>query len=195
MKLYALTGGIGAGKSAASDRFKHHGIPVIDSDALGHIVIQPGGEAFQPVIDRFGTDILVDDVIHRPTLGEIVFSNPEALADLNAIVHPAVFNETARRTAEYAQAGHNAAIIEAALHAEDGQLRDGFEGLILVHCPADIRIERLTRDRGMSREEAQARMDNQTPPEDKLSLAKWVLHNDKDLDHLHQQVDMVAPEL
>lgn len=195
MKLYALTGGIGAGKSAASQRFAHHDIPVIDSDALGHIVIQPEGEAYQPVLDRFGEGILVDGQIHRPALGEIVFNDPKALADLNAIVHPAVFNETARRTAEFAQAGHNIIIIEAALHAEDGKLRDGFEGLIVVHCPVNIRIQRLINDRGMSREDAEARIASQTPPENKLPLAKWIIHNDSNLQHLHDQVDAIVEEL
>ena len=195
MKLYALTGGIGAGKSSASARFIHHGIPVIDSDALGHLVIEPEGEAYQPVIDRFGEGILKDGKIHRPALGEIVFNDAQALKDLNAIVHPAVYNETARRCAEYVQAGHESVIIEAALHAEDGKLRDGFEALIVVDCPIETRIERLTRDRGMSREEAQARISNQTPPERKLPLAKWIIHNDGDLHHLHEQVDKIVTEL
>lgn len=195
MKLYALTGGIGAGKSAASARFVELGIPVIDSDALGHLVIQPGGDAYQPVIDRFGEGILKNGEIQRPALGEIVFNDPQALADLNAIVHPAVFNETARRCAEYAADGHDTVIIEAALHAENGTLRDGFEALIVVDCPVETRIERLTRDRGMSREEAEARISNQTPPERKLPLAKWIIHNDADLQHLRDQVDKIVKEL
>jgi dephospho-CoA kinase len=195
MKLYALTGGIGAGKTAASQYFASHGIPVIDSDALGHLVIQPEGPAFQAVIDRFGEGILSDDHIHRPRLGEIVFADPQALKDLNAIIHPAVHEESARLTHDYVKRGHDRVIVEAALHAENGILREEFEGLILVHCPVDIRIQRLIDNRGMDKEEALARIENQTSPERKLSLAKWILHNDKDLDHLHAQIDAVIAEL
>lgn len=195
MKLYALTGGIGAGKSAASQQFIDRGIPVIDSDALGHQVIEPDGVAFQAVIDRFGETILKDGHIDRPSLGEIVFADPQALADLNAIVHPAVIAETARLSAEYADQGHEAVIIEAALHAEDGTLREPFEALILVHSPVEVRIARLAEYRNMSAEEARSRISAQTPPEEKLPLAKWVIENDKDMVHLKSQVDAIASEL
>lgn len=195
MKIYALTGGIGAGKSAASKRFAERGIPVIDSDALGHEVIEPGAPAFQAVVDRFGEGILKEGQIDRPALGEIVFSDPKALQDLNAIVHPAVIAETGRLSAEYAAQGHTAIIIEAALHAEDGTLREPFEALILVDCPEEIRIQRLVENRQMAPEEAQSRIKNQTPPEKKKSLARWIIQNDKSMVDLTRQVDAIVPEL
>lgn len=195
MKVYGITGGIGSGKSAASHRFEHHGIPVIDADSLGHAVILPDGSAFQSVIDAFGTDIVVNGYIEREKLGSLVFKDPEALKKLNSLVHPAVQQEIASRCAEYAEKGHSAVLIEAALHGEDGTLRPGMDGLILVLSPVDIRIQRLEEQRGIDPEESLRRMNNQTPPEEKKSLANWILDNSKDLSHLYEQIDAMVDEL
>ena len=99
------------------------------------------------------------------------------------------------RTAELAAAGHEKAIIEAALHAENGKLADWMAGLILVSCPVDTRVTRLIDKRGMTDAEARARIASQTPPEKKRPLARWVIENDGDLPHLQHQVEQVAKEL
>jgi dephospho-CoA kinase len=194
MKIYGLTGGIAAGKSAASARFIEQGIPVIDSDALGHTVIEPGGPAFQPILDEFGTELLENGKIDRAKLGDIVFADHHALKTLNSLVHPAVLSETTRLCAQYAQQGNPTTLIEAALHAEDGTLRPGLDGLILVYCPDPIRIKHLLQNRGLTKDEAIARLNSQTPPEKKLSLANWIIHNDKDIKHLNTQVDSIVQE-
>ena len=195
MRIIGLTGGIGAGKSAASQRFIHAGIPVIDADRLGHYVLEPNGPAFQGVVDAFGQDILHEGKVDRIKLGAVVFNDNEALQRLNSLVHPAVQSEIAQRCAELLEMKHKAALIEAALHGEDGTLREPMETLILVKCPVEIRIERLVRDRGMSREEALQRIQAQTPPEQKVHLAKWIIENDRDIEALHDQVDAIAKEL
>jgi len=195
MKLYALTGGIGSGKSEAARRFQALGVPVIDADRIGHEVIEPGGAAERGVIDAFGGDILTDNRIDRKKLAARVFGNRDALNKLNSLTHPAVLSEIGRRTSELANAGHPAAIIEAALHAEDGKLADWFAGLILVTCPEPIRIERLKRDRAMTEDEARARIASQTPPEKKAPLARWIIQNDGDLGHLQSQVANISKEL
>jgi dephospho-CoA kinase len=195
MKIYGLTGGIAAGKSVASARFIEKGIPVIDSDALAHAVIKSDGTAFQPVLDAFGTDILTNGEIDRAKLGDIVFSDTESLKLLNGLVHPAVRDKTAHLCAEYTQQGHSATLIEAALHAEDGTLNPSLDGLILVFCPHEIRIQRLQEHRNLTEDEALARIQAQTPPEKKMALARWIIHNDGDMEHLHTQVDAILQEL
>lgn len=195
MKIYALTGGIAAGKSATSRRFEEQGVPVIDADRIGHAAIEPGGRATDQVIETFGPDILTDGRIDREKLGAIVFEDAAALEQLNALVHPAVGLEMAARTQALEKEGHNAVIIEAALHAEDGKLREGMEGLILVMCPEAERIRRLLEDRDMTEEEAKNRIASQSPPEKKRRLARWVIMNDKDIAHLHAQVDAIVGEL
>ena len=195
MKIYALTGGIAAGKSEASRRFEELGIPVIDSDRIGHEALEPGGTAEKQVIDAFGDEILTEGRIDREKLAAIVFADPEALDQLNRLVHPAVLKAIAARTAKLAEEAHATAIIEAALHAEDGKLREGFAGLIVVHCSREERIRRLMKNRGVSEEEAIRRVEAQTPPETKLHLARWVIMNVRDISHLHEQVDAIVEEL
>lgn len=195
MRIIGLTGGIASGKSAASARFIEKGVPVIDSDALGHAVIEPDGPAYQSVIDAFGTDILMDGKIDRIKLGAIVFQDATALKTLSSLIHPAVLSESARLCAQYAAEGHPATIIEAALHAEDGTLRPGIDALILVMCPDPIRIQRLIEHRSMSEADATARIQSQTPPEKKVALAKWIIHNDTTIENLHAQIDAILPEL
>jgi dephospho-CoA kinase len=195
MRIYALTGGIGSGKSEAARRFEALGIPVIDADRIGHEIIEPGGEAERGVIDAFGEDILSNGRIDRKKLADRVFGDPGALRLLNALTHPAVLREIARRTANLATAGNEKAIIEAALHAEDGTVADWMAGLILVSCPEEMRAERLVRHRSMTPEEARVRIAAQTPPERKAPLARWIIQNDGDLNHLQEQVEQVAREL
>ncbi len=195
MRIIGLTGGIGAGKSAASLRFIDAGIPVIDADRMGHEVMEPDGAAFEGVVDAFGQEILQDGRIDRVKLGAVVFNDAEALLRLNGLVHPAVQMEIGRRCAELMELEHRAALIEAALHGEDGTLRAPMETLILVKSPVETRIERLIHHRDMSREEALERIQAQTPPEQKVHLARWIIENDGPLSALHDQVDAIAKEL
>ncbi len=194
MNIYGLTGGIASGKSAASEHFRTLGIPVIDSDALAHTLIEPGASAFQPVVDALGTDILTDGRIDRAKLGALAFKDTEVLETLNRLIHPAVHAESARLCAEFNAQGHSVVIIEAALHAEDGTLREGLDGLIVVNCPEEIRLNRLVEQRGMPYADAIQRIESQTPPEKKLPLARWIIHNDKSLVELHQQVEAIVEE-
>lgn len=195
MKVYALTGGIASGKSTASALFEDEGIPVIDADRVAHEAIGPGGAAETDVIEVFGNDILTDGKIDRAKLGAVVFRDPDALRRLNGLVHPAVRQEIAQRIAAHAQAGQDSVIVEAALHAENGELPPGMEGLILVTCPHEERVRRLMQDRGMDREEAERRIAAQTPPEEKRKLARWVIDNSGTRSDLKRQVTAVAGEL
>lgn len=195
MKVYGLTGGIAAGKSEASRRFIELGLPVIDADRVGHQVLEPGGEAEQGVIEEFGEGILTGGRIDREKLGAIVFGDSAALKKLNQLVHPAVGRAIASRTAKFAEEGHDAIIIEAALHAENGKVGDHLDALIVVDCPRAERIRRLIADRSMTEDEAIRRIESQTPPEVKLSLARWVILNSGDIDELRDQVDRIAKEL
>jgi len=195
MNVYGLTGGIGAGKSEAARMFSEFGVPVIDADRIGQEATEPGGVAEHAVLAEFGETILSDGRIDRKKLAGIVFNDRAALQRLNEIVHPAVRAEVARRTAALAQEGHSRAIIEAALHAEDGRVPEWMAGLILVECPVETRVQRLLDKRGMAETEARARIAAQTPPEKKGPLATWTIQNDAGLDHLREQVARIAKEL
>ncbi len=193
MKIFGLTGGIGSGKSEAARAFERHGIPVIDADRVGHAVIEPGGAAREKLLRAFGNGILAEDgSIDRARIAARAFSDPDARRQLNDITHPAIHAEIARRCAELAEQGAHTVIVEAALLGENGAVNPMFEGLILVSCPAQERLRRLTEMRGMDPAEAERRIAAQTDPESKRPLAKWVIDNGGDLEHLQRQVDAVV---
>jgi len=192
MRLYGLTGGIGAGKSEAARRFAEHGIPVLDADKLGHEVLEAGGAAEAAVRSAFGPEILSGGAIDREKLGALVFSDATSRARLNAIVHPAIHTAVAQRCAALAQSGHRAAIVEAALIGEGGKRDPWLDGLILVLADAAVRIERLRERRGMPMEEAARRIAAQTPPEEKQAITDWVIKNNGGLAELHAQVDAIT---
>jgi dephospho-CoA kinase len=195
VRIYGLTGGTGSGKSEAARRFAEHGIAIIDADAIGHEVIARDGVAEQQVIQEFGPEILTDGAIDRAKLGARVFRDETARKQLNAIVHPAIGMAIAMRCAALAEAGQPATIIDAALIAENGRKEDYLSGLIVVTCPVDVRIRRLVRHRGLDEAEARRRIAAQTPPENKLALADWVIDNSGTVHELHARVDAIAGEL
>ncbi|MCP4644982.1 MAG: dephospho-CoA kinase [bacterium] len=195
MQIYGLTGGIASGKSEAAKRFAECGVPVIDADRVGHEVIGPGGVAEAGVKEAFGDAVYTDGQVDREKLGALVFADEGARKRLNALVHPAIGAEVASRCAMLMDEGRKAVIVEAALLAEHGELEPYLTGLILVLSARETRLGRLTGVRGMPREDAERRMDAQTPPGEKVSLARWVLENEGSLDDLRLKVDEVAEEI
>jgi len=195
MRLIGLTGGIGSGKSEAARRFQENGIPTIDADRIAHALLEPGGAAVDAVRDAFGEDLIIEGRVDHARLAARVFGDSEALARLNAITHPLIGTEIAKRAAAFAEAGHGIVLIDAALLAEKGYRDEFLQGLILVLCPEDERLRRLVELRDITRDEALRRIQAQTPPENKAPLADWVIHNDGTLSHLHQQVDAIANAL
>jgi len=196
MRVFGITGGIGCGKSEAARAFERRGIPVIDADRVGHEVIQPCGAAHDAVVRAFGRDILGDDGrIEHARLAARVFNNANALRQLNGIVHPAIYAEIANRCMELQEQGAENILVEAALIGENGELNPFFQGLILVSCPVEERLRRLTGPRGMDRNEAERRIAAQSDPEMKRALAKWVIDNGGDWESLQCQVNAIAAEM
>src|SRR5438270_8569489 len=121
MLVIGLTGGIGAGKSTVSRLLAERGAVILDADVYAREVVEPGGPAYQGVVDRFGPDVvLADGALDRAALASIVFADPAALADLNALVHPAVGAVIASRLAEEAQTDH-VVILDVPLLVESGR--------------------------------------------------------------------------
>ena len=192
MRVFALTGGTGSGKSAAAKRFIQNGIPVIDADKVGHEVIAKGGIAEKLVIEAFGDRVVSDGSVDRNKLRGLVFSDADARQHLNRIVHPAIMEDIALRCAKLAETGEKAVLIDAALLGENGHLADFFAGLILVSCPAEERLRRLVTYRGMSEEDALAQIKAQTEPELKRNIATWVIENTRGLHALYDRIDEIT---
>jgi dephospho-CoA kinase len=195
VQVYGLTGGIGSGKTEAAKRFAWNGIPVIDADKVGHELIEPGGEAVPAVVAAFGDQVLTGGRINRGKLGTLVFSDRQALARLNAILHPLIRREIDKRCRAMAQAGHIIAILEAALLAEEGRPEFELDGLIVVTCSEATRLRRVVAARGLTPEQAGQRIQAQMPPEKKVAWADWVIENEGTLGDLHTKVDKIVREL
>lgn len=194
--IVGLTGGIASGKSAVSRYLSELGAWVVDADAVAHDVIAPDGSAYDGVVERFGKQILdPDGRIDRDLLGQIVFGDPQAMADLNAIVHPKIHAESTRRLVEgAAESGAAIAIYDAALLVETG-IHDRFERLIVVACDRETQIERLADRDGYSRAKAEARIDAQLPLEEKVAQADFVIDTDTTLERTRQETARVYQAL
>jgi dephospho-CoA kinase len=177
MMRVGLTGGLASGKSTVGRELARLGCHVLEADALGHEVLLPGGEAYEPVLREFGESILNPDdrTIERKKLGAIVFADKTRLTALNAIVHPAVrrLGDEKIRAIEAADP-HGILIYEAAILVETGGFRD-FEKLIVAACPEQMQIERAMARDGSTRAEAEARLRNQMPLSEKLRYADYVI--------------------
>jgi dephospho-CoA kinase len=188
VRLFGLTGNIGAGKSTVARLLVKHGIPVIDADLLAREVVQPGQPALSEIAARFGPNVLnPDGSLDRKALGARVFANADERAALNAIVHPRIAQASAQRLSALADAGHQAAVYEAALIVENG-LDKGMDGLIVVDVPVELQLARLRARDGLTEPEARARLAAQLPAAVKRERATFLIENHGDLADLDAQV-------
>jgi dephospho-CoA kinase len=176
MLRVGLTGGLASGKSFVGHQLAALGCLLIEADELGHQVLEPGGEAYAPVVAEFGREILTPDgAIDRRKLASIVFHQPERLEKLNSLVHPPVRARTRQLIDEFAQREPNGiAVIEAAILVETGSWRS-YDRLIVAVCSEEQQIERaMARDR-LTREAVLDRLSRQMPLADKVKYADYVI--------------------
>jgi dephospho-CoA kinase len=185
--LVGLTGGIGSGKSTVGALLAARGAVVIDADLITRLVQRRGSPVLDQLADRFGPQIISDDgSLDRPALAAIAFADPDALKDLNGIVHPAVRHEMNRQVAEQV-ATDRIVILDIPLLTENP--RDGLQGVIVVDVPVEVQVERLVRSRGFDEQDARARIARQATREQRLERADLVIDNGGDLDALIDEVD------
>lgn len=211
MLRVGLTGGLGSGKSTAAKLFAAHGAQVLQSDAIGRELMEPGQDVYAKIVSHFGTDVVLPDGrLDRSALAGIAFAEGRA-AELNAIVHPAVISrqhdlieDIARRNPAAVVIVESALIFEAAGSAVEWQQR--FDRMILVTAPEDVKIARfvrrcfgdgeLTEARKSELEaEARRRLARQMPDEQKAALCDYVLTNESAVSELEWQVDQLWPIL
>jgi dephospho-CoA kinase len=191
MLIVALTGGIGAGKSLAAQYFSDLGARVVDADQLARVAIERGSTGFDEVVLRFGEEILRDGDIDRKALAQIIFSDPQAKEDLEAIVHPRIRELFAVVVSDLQP--EEILIYEIPLLAETGSAKN-FDLVITVEADLEIRKDRL-RKRGMFISEIERRLANQASREEREVLADYVITNDGDEDQLLRAVENLWEEL
>ncbi|MFI6337576.1 dephospho-CoA kinase [Streptomyces sp. NPDC050535] len=193
MLKVGLTGGIGAGKSEVSRLLVEHGAVLIDADRIAREVVAPGTPGLAAVVDAFGEDVLAPDgSLDRPKLGSIVFADPEKLALLNSIVHPLVGVRS--RELETAASEDAVVVHDVPLLAENG-LATLYDLVIVVDAPPETQLDRLIRLRGMTEQDARARMAAQATREKRLEIADVVIDNDVPLEELERRVRDVWADL
>jgi len=188
MLAVGLTGGIGSGKSAVADLLVERGAVLIDADRVARQVVEPGGPAYQPLIDRFGPGIVAaDGTIDRQALAAVAFADDESRLALNAITHPAI--GITMIEARDALADTDAIVVMAipllkAAHRETVRLHK----VVVVDCPTDVALERLLAQRGFDRADAEARIRSQISREERVKEADYVLDNSGDRNALAREV-------
>jgi dephospho-CoA kinase len=190
MFVVGLTGGIGSGKSTVSALLATKGAVIVDADAITRELQEPGTPVFAAMVERFGPGIVgPDGALDRAAVADIVFNDPEALADLNGIVHPAVGAEIARRMAELAGTDEVVVLDVPLLVEASADRRYPVDVLLVVDVDPEVAIRRLVDQRGMREADARARLARQASREQRLAQADLVIHNDGSLAELQAQVD------
>ncbi len=189
MILVGLTGGIGSGKSTVSGLLQARGAVIIDADAIVREVQQPGSPVLAELAQRFGSDVLAEDgSLDRQAVANIVFTDPDALKSLNAIVHPAVGREMNQRMIAQ-RASNNVVVLDIPLLTENP--REGLQGRIVVDIPVELQVQRLTSFRGFDEADARARISRQATRQERLDKADFVVDNSGGLEDLIPQIDLL----
>ncbi|WP_203138262.1 dephospho-CoA kinase [Microbacterium sp. JZ31] len=196
MPLIALTGGIASGKSTIARRLAEHGAVVIDADALVRELQQAGQPVLAAIAAEFGDGVLTaSGELDRAALGALVFGDPDRLARLNGIVHPAVKAESQRRFREALDADPDALVVYDVPLLAEARGTGEWDRVVVAHAPAEVRIARLAEHRGMSETEARARVANQASDEDRLKLADVVIDTSGTLEETLVQADALWESL
>jgi dephospho-CoA kinase len=184
MRRIGLTGGIGSGKSTVAQMLADLGAHVVDADAIAREVVAPGTPGLAALVSTFGDGVLDGDRLDRAALARIVFEDPDARARLNAITHPLIGARTAELVAGLPRDG--VLVHDVPLLVELG-MQDAYDLVVVVDAPDEVRVERLVT-RGLSEQDARARIAAQASRAQRLAAADIVLDNSGDLDDLRRQV-------
>lgn len=190
--IIGITGGIGTGKTMVLEMFKtEFDSEVIEADRIGHVVMEPGGSAYRPVVDAFGEDILNSEnmTIDRKKLGDIVFSDTDKIKILNSITHPLIHKEIVKIIS---MSQKSLIILEAALLTES-TLKDLCDEIWFIYSDESTRIERLVKYRGMSEEKARSIIANQPAEDEFRKYCRVEIDNSGDIENTLMQIKEKIP--
>jgi len=191
----ALTGGIGSGKTEVERLLAERGAAVVDADVLARAVVEPGTPGLAAVLAEFGPGVRAPDgSLDRAALAAVVFPDPSALARLEAIVHPLVAERAASVEAAAERSGIGV-LVHATPLLSDRAAADGYDLVVVVDAPDEVRLDRLVRLRGMSEQDARARMAAQAGREQRLAVADVVIPNEGSVAELAELVDALWADL
>ena len=188
MLVIGVTGGIGSGKTAATDRFQALGIKVVDADLASRVVVEPGRPALQAIAEHFGPGVIAEDgSLNRRVLRDIVFANPEERKWLERLTHPLIAQEILQQIQSSTSAY---TILASPLLLESGQSRMA-QRVLVIDVPEDLQITRTTERDNTDAAGVKAIIAAQMKRADRLAKANDVIVNDRSLAELHTQVDQL----
>jgi dephospho-CoA kinase len=196
MLRVGLTGSIGVGKSYVGSVFVELGCHLLDADETAREVVSPGTIGLSEIVAEFGTDVLnTDGTLNRSQLGAIVFADQRKRLNLNSILHPLIIERQDQILNQWELIDPNGiGIVDAALMIESGGYRR-FDKLIVVHCRPEVQLERLMLRSGLSRAEAQQRIDSQMPQEEKQKYADYLIDSSDGFEVTHHRTVEVYNQL
>ncbi|MEX1362331.1 MAG: dephospho-CoA kinase [Nannocystaceae bacterium] len=191
MDVYGLTGGIGSGKSTVAELLEEYGVPVVSADELSRVVVAPGSEGLQAVIDKFGPEV-VDDRgdLDRRRMASLVFGDPQRRRELEAILHPRIRDRFEQVLDALEKAGHEVAVYEVPLLFERN-LQSEMKAVVLVTAPTDVRVARVRARDDVTETEVRARIAAQMDEDSKRRRADYIIENDGGLDDLRREVEFL----
>lgn len=197
MKLIALSGGIASGKSTIARRLAELGAHHIDADLLAREAVEPGSPGLARIVERFGDAVIADNgSLNRAALGEIVFRDTNALQDLNGIVHPEVRRLAEQRLTEIESADPEAVVIyDVPLLLEAKSPAMPWDLVVIAEAPAEVRVERMVGMRGMGREDALRRIENQVSDVERRQVADVIVDTGGSMAHTIEQTDALWTRL
>lgn len=195
MLYVGLTGNIASGKTAAAERLAELGATIVDADVLAREAVAPGSDALARVVERWGEAVLAPDgTLDREALRHIVFSDPDQLEELNAIIHPCILHLRDARVDE-ARARGDAVLVYVVPLLFERHLAEEFDAIILIDADKVTRLDRLTDLRRVAEDDAANMIAAQMPAELKRARADFVIDNDGSLEQLRERVDAVWERL
>lgn len=190
MRIIGVTGGVGSGKSAVLNYIEEYfDSRIVKADEVGHMLMMPGRECYEPVIELFGEWVVKEDgSLNRSMIGDIVFDSPAMLKKLDDIIHPAVKKYILREIEKSKKEDTKFFFIEAAILLEE-KYDEICDEVWYIYCEKEVRMERLRRDRGYSDEQIRQRMENQLSEEEFEARCDFQLYNDEDVAHTYLQIE------
>jgi dephospho-CoA kinase len=196
LPLIGLTGGIGSGKTAVSDRLAQLGAGVIDTDLIAHQITAPGGCAISPIQVHFGADFIASNgALDRNKMRSLVFQNLEAKKALEAITHPLIKQETIKQANQLAEAGFPYLVFVVPLLIESGTWIEQIDHLVVVDCPEELQIERVMHRSNLSKAEVEGILKAQATRQERLAVADTVIENQGQLVDLQTAVEQLHQKI
>jgi len=173
-----LTGGIGSGKSTVAQMLVQDGAALVDADAIARQVTEPGGAAIDAIAHQFGAQFIrPDGAMHRDAIRALVFNDPHAKKNLEAIIHPLVAQETQRQALDAEHHGHQTVVFDVPLLVESDRWRARVDRILVVDCSVETQIQRVCNRNNWTAEVVQSIIKNQARREQRLAAADWVICN------------------